>query len=292
MRRRVGPGACDDGGAVTDLVDGGRVEREPLVIGQCGRLARRPGDDEAVRAVVDQIAGELAKTVEIDRPVGLERRDDGGQYLAQHHPDCTPFTRRSQGSLLKEFRDFLLRGNLIELAVAFVMGLAFATVVNSLVNNLVMPIIAAIVGKPSFRELTFTIHKSVFQYGSFITDVIQFVAIGAAVFFFIVKPVQLVMARHDPRSRRPCATRSVGTRNCWQRFGRARRWSTGNSSPRDGGRLASPPTPTRFDVEGFRGSRERPAQLLGEKDESNLVEPVDRAREQTPTATGAASSGG
>jgi large conductance mechanosensitive channel len=97
--------------------------------------------------------------------------------------------------LLSEFRDFLVRGNLIELAVAFVMGLAFATVVNSLVNNLVMPVIAAIVGKPSFRDLTFTIHKSVFQYGSFITDVIQFVAIGAAVFFFIVKPVQMILAR-------------------------------------------------------------------------------------------------
>ena len=97
--------------------------------------------------------------------------------------------------LFSEFRDFLMRGNLIELAVAFVMGLAFATVVNSLVNNLVMPVIAAIVGKPSFRDLTFTIHKSVFQYGSFITDGIQFVAIAAAVFFFIVKPVQAIMAR-------------------------------------------------------------------------------------------------
>lgn len=98
-------------------------------------------------------------------------------------------------SLLNEFRDFLMRGNLLELAVAFVMGIAFATVVNSLVNNLVMPIISAIVGKPSFRDLTFTIHKSVFQYGSFITDVIQFAAIAAAVFFFIVKPVQMLMAR-------------------------------------------------------------------------------------------------
>ncbi len=102
-------------------------------------------------------------------------------------------------SVLKEFKDFLMRGNLIELAVAFVMGLAFATVINSLVNNLVMPIIAAIVGKPSLRDLTFTIHRSVFQYGSFITDFMQFVAIGAAVFFFIVKPVQMVLARRTSR---------------------------------------------------------------------------------------------
>jgi large conductance mechanosensitive channel len=96
---------------------------------------------------------------------------------------------------LKEFRDFVMRGNLIELAVAFVMGVAFAAVINSLVKNLVMPIIAAIVGKPSFNDLTFTIHRSVFFYGSFITDVITFLAIAAAVFFFIVKPVDLIMKR-------------------------------------------------------------------------------------------------
>jgi large conductance mechanosensitive channel len=96
---------------------------------------------------------------------------------------------------LREFRDFVMRGNLIELAVAFVMGVAFAAVINSLVTNLVMPIIAAIVGKPSFNDLTFTIHKSIFHYGSFITDVITFVSIAAAVFFFIVKPVDLVMRR-------------------------------------------------------------------------------------------------
>jgi large conductance mechanosensitive channel len=59
----------------------------------------------------------------------------------------------------------------------------------------VMPIIAAIVGKPDFRDLTFTIHKSLFRYGSFITDVVQFVSIAAAVFFFIVKPVQMMLAR-------------------------------------------------------------------------------------------------
>ena len=102
-------------------------------------------------------------------------------------------------SVLKEFKDFLMRGNLIELAVAFVMGLAFAAVINSLVSNIVMPIIAAIIGKPNFDDLTFTIHKSVFRYGAFITDVIQFVAIAAAVFFFIVKPVQLALSRRRRR---------------------------------------------------------------------------------------------
>ena len=97
--------------------------------------------------------------------------------------------------MIKEFKDFLFRGNIVELAVAFVMGLAFAAVVNSLVNNLVMPIIAAIIGKPDFRNLTFTIHRAVFHYGAFLTDLIQFVAIAAAVFFFIVKPVQMMLAR-------------------------------------------------------------------------------------------------
>ena len=97
--------------------------------------------------------------------------------------------------MLREFRDFLFRGNIVELAVAFVMGLAFAAVVNSLVNNLVMPIIAAIIGKPDFSGLTFTLHHSVFRYGAFITDVIKFLAIGAAVFFFIVKPVNALLAR-------------------------------------------------------------------------------------------------
>lgn len=101
--------------------------------------------------------------------------------------------------LLAEFKDFLMRGNLIELAVAFVMGLAFAAVINSLVENLVMPVIAAIIGKPDFSALTFTINDSVFRYGAFITDLIKFVAIAAAVFFFIVKPVQVVLARRGAR---------------------------------------------------------------------------------------------
>jgi len=97
--------------------------------------------------------------------------------------------------VIQEFRDFLFRGNIIELAVAFVMGVAFAAVVNSLVDNLVMPVIAMIIGKPDFNDLTFTINDAVFRYGAFITDVIQFLAIAAAVFFFIVKPVQAMMAR-------------------------------------------------------------------------------------------------
>jgi large conductance mechanosensitive channel len=97
--------------------------------------------------------------------------------------------------MLKEFRDFLMRGNLVELAVAFVMGIAFAAVVNSFVNDLVMPVIAMIFGKPDFSNLTFTINDAVFRYGSFITAVIAFIAIAAAVFFFVVKPMDAIRAR-------------------------------------------------------------------------------------------------
>jgi large conductance mechanosensitive channel len=101
--------------------------------------------------------------------------------------------------MLKEFRDFLLKGNLIELAVAFVMGVAFAAVLNSFVADIVTPIIGAIVGKTDFSNLTFTIHHSLFKYGSFITALIQFASIGAAVFFFIVKPTQVLLARRADR---------------------------------------------------------------------------------------------
>lgn len=97
--------------------------------------------------------------------------------------------------MLKEFRDFLTRGNLIELAVAFVMGVAFAALLNSFVLDIVTPIIGAIFGKTDFSSLTFTIHNSKFLYGSFITAAIQFVTIAAAVFFFIVKPVDVISAR-------------------------------------------------------------------------------------------------
>jgi large conductance mechanosensitive channel len=97
--------------------------------------------------------------------------------------------------VIKEFRDFLTRGSLVELAVAFVMGLAFAAVITSLVDNLVMPIIAMIIGKPSFDDLTFTINDAVFRYGAFITALITFVAIAAAVFFFIVKPMHVLAER-------------------------------------------------------------------------------------------------
>ena len=97
--------------------------------------------------------------------------------------------------MLKEFKDFLLRGNLVELAVALVMGIAFAALVTSFVDDLVMPILAMIFGKPDFNDLTFTINDAVFRYGAFLTAVITFVSTAAAIFFFVVKPVNAVLAR-------------------------------------------------------------------------------------------------
>ena len=97
--------------------------------------------------------------------------------------------------MIKEFRDFLTRGNLVELAVAFVMGLAFAALITSFVDNLVMPIVAMIIGKPDFSDLTFTINDAVFRYGAFITSAIAFVATALAIFFFVVKPMNALMAR-------------------------------------------------------------------------------------------------
>ena len=81
--------------------------------------------------------------------------------------------------MIKEFKDFLMRGNVIDLAVAVVIGAAFGALVTSLVTDLLTPIIAAIVGKPDFSDLTFTINGSVFRYGNFINALIAFVSIAA-----------------------------------------------------------------------------------------------------------------
>lgn len=91
--------------------------------------------------------------------------------------------------MLKEFRTFLMRGNVVDLAVAVVIGAAFGLVVTSMVEDLLTPIIAAIIGKPDFSNLTFTINGSVFRYGNFINALIAFVSVAAAIFFFVVKPM-------------------------------------------------------------------------------------------------------
>lgn len=97
--------------------------------------------------------------------------------------------------MLKEFRQFLLRGNLVDLAIAVVIGAAFGAVVTALVKDLVTPLIAAIGGQPDFGDLDFTINSSRFAYGDFLNAVISFVIIAAVVFFLIVKPVNALMER-------------------------------------------------------------------------------------------------
>ena len=87
--------------------------------------------------------------------------------------------------LLKDFRDFVMRGNVLDLAVAVVIGVAFNAVVNSLVNDILMQIIAAIFGEPNFNELTFTINGGVIYYGRFLTAVINFLIIAATLFVII-----------------------------------------------------------------------------------------------------------
>ena len=97
--------------------------------------------------------------------------------------------------MLKEFRAFLMRGNVVDLAVAVVVGAAFGAVVTALVEDLVTPIIAAIGGEPDFSALDFTINDSTFTYGHFINAVISFIVIAAAIFFLVVKPLNALMAR-------------------------------------------------------------------------------------------------
>jgi large conductance mechanosensitive channel len=97
--------------------------------------------------------------------------------------------------MVKEFRDFIMRGNLLELAVAFVMGAAFAALVASFVDSLIMPIVAMIFGKPTFDDLTFTINDAVFRYGSFLTALVTFLVTALAIFLFVVKPANAFAAR-------------------------------------------------------------------------------------------------
>jgi large conductance mechanosensitive channel len=98
--------------------------------------------------------------------------------------------------MLKNFKDFVFRGNLIEVAVAFVIGAAFATLVKALVTDLFTPLLS-IPGHADFSSLTFTVNGSIFRYGDFINSVIAFVAIAVALYFFIVAPVEAVLRRRE-----------------------------------------------------------------------------------------------
>jgi large conductance mechanosensitive channel len=126
--------------------------------------------------------------------------------------------------VLKGFRQFLLRGNVVDLAVAVVIGGAFGAVVTALVKDLITPLIAAIVGTPDFSALVFTVNGSKFMIGDFVNAVVGFVLVASAIYFFVVVPMNAVVARlnrggppPDPTTKRcpECLSEvAIGARRC------------------------------------------------------------------------------
>ena len=125
--------------------------------------------------------------------------------------------------MLKEFRQFILRGNLVDLAVAVVVGASFTAVVNALVKDIVTPLIAAVAGNPDFSNLGFRIHGSLFKYGDFINAFLTFVIVAAVMFFLVIKPVNAILERFQPdtavdKETNPCpeclSDIPVGARRC------------------------------------------------------------------------------
>lgn len=112
--------------------------------------------------------------------------------------------------MFKGLRDFLFRGNVIDLAVAVVIGAAFGGIVTALVKDLLTPLIAALIGKPDFSGLTFTINNSQFLYGDFINAVVSFLLIGAAIYFFVVLPMNTLTSR----LKKPAASAEPTTKTC------------------------------------------------------------------------------
>ena len=125
--------------------------------------------------------------------------------------------------MLKDFRQFILRGSLVDLAVAVVIGTAFAAVIAALVADIITPLIAAIGGQPDFGGLTFTINNSHFLYGAFLNALIAFVIVAAVLFFFVIKPVNHLMEKRRTEPDVEATTREcpeclsqipIGARRC------------------------------------------------------------------------------
>lgn len=109
--------------------------------------------------------------------------------------------------MFKGFRDFILRGNVIDLAVAVVIGVAFGAVVTSLVGDIITPLIAAIVHKPDFSSLVLDVNGGKVMYGKFLNALISFLLIAASVYFFFVLPVNALFKRFNPPAAAPASTR-------------------------------------------------------------------------------------
>ncbi len=101
---------------------------------------------------------------------------------------------------MKGFRDFILRGNVVDLAIAVVIGVAFGNIVSALVKDLITPLIAALGGQPDFSTIYFTINNSKFMIGDFINSLLSFLIIAAVVYFFVVLPINRLMARFKPQA--------------------------------------------------------------------------------------------
>lgn len=112
--------------------------------------------------------------------------------------------------MLSGFKQFVLRGNVVDLAVGVVIGAAFGTVVTALVKDLINPLIALLVGKPDFTGVSFTVGTTVFPIGDFITAIVSFILVAAAVYFFVVTPINALIAR----SRRAQAPADPTTKKC------------------------------------------------------------------------------
>jgi large conductance mechanosensitive channel len=112
--------------------------------------------------------------------------------------------------MLKGFRQFILRGNVVDMAVGVVIGAAFATVVGAFTKDLLTPLIAALVGKPDFSAIQFTVNGSVFALGDFINALVAFLLVAAAVYFFVVTPVNALVSR----MRKAPAPADPTTRKC------------------------------------------------------------------------------
>ncbi|MBV8630682.1 MAG: large conductance mechanosensitive channel protein MscL [Silvibacterium sp.] len=100
--------------------------------------------------------------------------------------------------MLKGFRDFILRGNVVDLAVAVVIGAAFSAIINSLVSDIINPLIAAIVEKPDFSYLVLNVHGGKIKYGNFLNALIQFLLVAAAIYFLVVLPIGKILAKFKP----------------------------------------------------------------------------------------------
>jgi len=116
--------------------------------------------------------------------------------------------------MLKGFRDFILRGNVMDLAVAVIIGAAFTAIVTSLTANIINPLLGAFIGQPNFDYLVANVHGGQVKYGTFITAVINFLILAAVVYFFLVVPTQYLLKRFHPQQAEPPATKA-----CPQCFG-------------------------------------------------------------------------